>query len=132
MQTQPQDVVHGFLTAVQQGKFDQVAAALHPQVQWSQPGHNRLSGLKHSRDEVFGMVGAMQELANGTLTLTEVDLLSTNGTQVACRVHWRAAQPSGVVLDVDNLDVYTIEDGLITQVQVFTTDTAQEDAFWGQ
>jgi ketosteroid isomerase-like protein len=132
MATQPQQVVRGFLAAVQQGQFDLVAAALHPRVQWSQPGHHRLAGLKGSREEVFAMVGAMQEVAAGSLTLTAVDLLSTNGNRVACRVHWRAAQPPGAVLAVDNVDVYTIEGGLITQVLVFTADAAQEDAFWGQ
>ena len=131
-QPQPssQQVVHDFLTAVQHGKLDQVAAALHPQVRWSQPGHNRLAGLKHSRDEVFQMVGSMQTLTAGTLALTTVDLLSVNGNRVACRLHWRAAQPTGAVLNVDNIDVYTIDHGLITQVEVFTADAAQEDAFW--
>ncbi|MBF9221937.1 nuclear transport factor 2 family protein [Hymenobacter ruricola] len=132
METQPQQVVHDFLTAVQHGQFDKVGAALHPQVQWSQPGRNRLSGLKHSREEVFGMVGQMQELTAGSLVLTAADLMSVNGNRVACRVHWKAAQPPGAVLNVDNIDVYTVENGLITQVQVFSADAAQEDAFWGQ
>jgi hypothetical protein len=57
--------------------------------------------------------------------------VSVNGNRVACRVHWRAAQPPGEQLDVDNLDVYTVESGLIIEVQVFTADQAQEDAFWG-
>lgn len=132
METQPQRVVRDFLTAVQHNQFDLVGAALHPQVQWSQPGHNRFSGPKHSRDEVFAMVGAMQEAAAGTLALTAIDALSENGHQVACRVHWKAAQPPGGLLDVDNIDVYTVENGLITQVQVFSADAAHEDAFWGK
>ncbi|WP_310397710.1 nuclear transport factor 2 family protein [Hymenobacter sp.] len=131
MENQPQQVVHNFLTAVQRGQFDLVAAALHPQVQWSQPGHNRIAGLKRSRDEVFAMVGTMQELAAGSLTLTEIAATSVNGNRVACRVHWKATQPPGGVLDVDNIDVYTVEHGVITQVQVFSADAAQEDAFWG-
>ena len=131
-QLPPQQVVRNFLAAVQHGHFNQVSAALHPQVQWSQPGTNRLAGLKHSRDEVFALVGAMQELAAGTLTLTAVDVVSTSGNRVACRVHWQAAQPPGGRLDVDNIDVYTVDNGLITRVEVFSADQAQEDAFWGK
>ena len=130
MEAQPQQVVQNFLAAVQQGNMPQVAAALHPQVQWSQPGNNRFSGLKTSREEVFQMVGGMYEVSANSLNLTKVEVVGTNGNAVACQLRWQAAHVFGSALDVDNIDVYTVEQGVITRVQVFTADAQQEDYFW--
>lgn len=127
---QAKQVVSDFLTAVQQHNGEKMTALLHPDVVWSQPGKNRFAGQKKSRDEVFQMAGGMQEVAAKTLTLSSVKTLSVNGNQVACLVHWQAVQPNGGVLDVDNIDVYTVKDGQIVNAMVFSADIAQEDNFW--
>lgn len=127
---QAKQVVSDFLTAVQQHNGEKMTALLHPDVVWSQPGKNRFAGQKKSRDEVFQMAGGMQEAAAKTLTLSSVKTLSVNGNQVACLVHWQAVQPNGGVLDVDNIDVYTVKDGQIVNAMVFSADIAQEDNFW--
>jgi ketosteroid isomerase-like protein len=132
MEQSPQQVVRDFLRAVQHGDQAHLAAALHPQVQWSQPGHNRFAGLKASRDEVFQMVGGMYQLTHNTLQLTKADVLAVNGNSVACLVHWQAGQPTGSVLSVDNIDVYTVEKGQIVRATVYSADLAQEDQFWAR
>ena len=130
MGKQAQQVVSNFLTAVQQHDGQKMVALLHPDVTWSQPGNNRFAGQKKSREEVFQMAGGMQEVAAKTLTLSLVKTLSINGNQVACLVHWQAVQPNGDVLNVDNIDVYTVKDGLIVDATVFSADVTQEDNFW--
>lgn len=127
---QAKQVVNDFLTAVQQGNGEQMVALLHPDVTWNQPGNNRFAGQKRSRAEVLQMAGGMQEVAAKTLTLSGVKTLSVNGNRVACLMHWRAVQPNGGLLDVDNIDVYTVEDGQIVNAIVFSADVAQEDNFW--
>lgn len=127
---QAKQVVSDFLTAVQQHDGEKMVALLHPNVTWSQPGKNRFAGQKKSRDEVLQMAGGMQEAAAKTLTLSSVKTLSVNGNQVACLVHWEAVQSNGGVLNVDNIDVYTVKDGLIVGVMVFSADVVQEDNFW--
>lgn len=127
---QAKQVVRDFLTAVQQHNGEKMVALLHPDVTWNQPGNNRFAGRKGSRAEVLQMAGGMQEVAAKTLTLSSVKTLSVNGNQVACLVHWQAAQPNGGVLDVDNIDVYTVKDGQIVNATVFSADVAQEDNFW--
>lgn len=130
MEQQTVQVVSEFLTAVQKGDNAKVAASLHPNVEWSQPGTNRFSGTKKSSGEVFQMVGGMLEVSAGTLALTDVTVTAVNGNTVACLVHWKAVKPTGAVLDVNNIDVYTVEKGQITQARVYSADLAQEDAFW--
>ncbi|MGZ3812558.1 MAG: nuclear transport factor 2 family protein [Mucilaginibacter sp.] len=131
MENEPKKVVAEFLTAVQHGDNAKLAAILHPGVEWSQPGSNRLSGIKKSNTEVFQMVGKMFELSDRTLRLTDFKAISVNGNRVACLLHWNAAQPTGSVLDVDNIDVYTVENGQITKAEIFSADIAKEDQFWG-
>lgn len=123
-------VVHDFLTAVQQGNHPKAIDRLHPNIVWNQPGHNRFSGTKQSRDEVVGMLGGMIGFTAKTLTLTHFDRLSVNGNRVSCVVHWRAVEEAGGRLDVDNIDQYTVSNGQIVEATIFSADLAQEDAFW--
>jgi hypothetical protein len=132
MKNEAQNLVHEFLSAVQTGNFERVGALLDPEVIWEQPGKNRFSGKKISLQEVFGMVGGMSELSGNTLALTDVKTVMANGDMVACLVHWKAANPFGGELDVDNIDVYTVRDGKIIEAKVFSADPAQEDRFWGE
>lgn len=132
MENEAKKVVTEFLTAVQNGDTQKLAALIHPDVEWNQPGHNRVSGIKKSSAEVFQMVGKMYELSDHTLMLTTIKSIGVNGNSVACLIHWNAAQPAGGVLDVDNIDVYTVENGQITKVNIFTADEAKENQFWGE
>jgi ketosteroid isomerase-like protein len=105
METNPERVTKAFLTAVRQGDHGQLAALLHPEVNWLQPGSNRFSGEKRSNAEVFQMAGGLAETANHTLQLTETKAMAVNGNRVACLIHWQATMPTGKVPDVDNIDV---------------------------
>ena len=132
MQEQAAQTVKTFLTAVQKGDQATFGALIHPNVRWSQPGTNRFSGVKQSSADVFKMVGGMFEATANTLRLTDIKQLTVNGNQVACLIRWEAAQPGGGVLNVDNIDVYTVENGKIVEATVYSADVAQEDYFWGK
>ena len=132
MKNESKKVVTEFLAAVQQGDNAKLAALLSPGIVWNQPGNNQVAGIKQSNAEVFQMVGKMFELSANTLRLTDVKTISVNGNKVACLLHWNAAQPAGGILDVDNIDVYTVENGQITKAEIFTADQESEDRFWGE
>lgn len=132
MENQAKQVVSDFLTAVQTGDQAKLAASLHPNVEWNQPGSHRFSGTKKSSTAVFQMVGGMVELTANTLAMTDIKVLTVNGNRVACLIHWKAVQPTGVVLDVDNIDVYTVENGKIIDATIYSADIAQEDYFWAK
>ncbi len=130
MQQQPEQIVRDFLTAVQQGQLDKAIPLLHPQVSWHQPGNHQFAGHKHSRDELVQMIGGMFQHTANTLTLKSFDRVAVNGNQVACVVHWQAVQEAGGRLSVDNIDTYTVRNGQITEVTIFSADIQQEDTFW--
>ncbi|MEO6632918.1 MAG: nuclear transport factor 2 family protein, partial [Mucilaginibacter sp.] len=132
MKNEAKLVVTKFLTAVQQGDNEKLAQLIHPDIIWSQPGSNCLSGTKHSNAEVFQMVGKMFERSANTLRLSNFKSISVNGNKIACLLHWNAAQPAGGILDIDNIDVYTVENGQITKAEIFTADEDGENRFWGE
>ncbi len=123
-------LIETFLSAVQKVDMEKLVTLMEPDMRWSQPGHNQVSGNKQSAGEVFQMVGKMFELSANTLTLAEVKVLAANSNQVACLLRWTAAHPSGKKLDIENIDVYTVANGKITEATVFTTDVEQENDFW--
>jgi ketosteroid isomerase-like protein len=125
-------VVKEFLDAAQHLDHKKAEALLNAEVEWSQPGNNRVSGTKKSSDEVFKMFGEMIRLSDHTLKLTDIKVLAVNNNSVACLVHWDSAQPPGGVLNVDNIDVYTVENGKIKKVTIYSADIEQENKFWGK
>ncbi|MCW3462024.1 nuclear transport factor 2 family protein [Chitinophaga nivalis] len=131
MENQTAAVVNAFLTAVKAVNMEQLGALLHPDIIWEQPGHNRFAGTKKSIGEVFQMVGGMFAVSGNTMALTHTSTISVNGDQAAVVLHWTATRP-GAVLDTDNVDVYTVNDGKIVAAKIYVSDPAQEDLFWGQ
>lgn len=57
--------------------------------------------------------------------------MTVNSNKAACLLHWNATHATGYDLDVDNIDVYTVVNGVITEVEVFTANQAKENQFWG-
>ncbi len=131
MEKQSIKVVSEFLEAVQQGNNEKLAMILHPDIQWDQPGKNKFSGLKKSAIEVFQMVGGMYELSQNTFTLSEIKVLTANGSSVACLLHFKASNPVNV-LDVENIDVYEVKDGKIVSAKIFSSNIEKENDFWGK
>lgn len=132
MDNQAAQTVKTFLTAVQQGDHQTAKALIHPDIQWNQPGNNRFSGLKKSSTAVVQMMGGMIAATANTLNLADIKELTVNGNKAACLVRWKGVQPGGGVLDVNNIDVYTVENGKIVEATVYSEDIAQEDYFWGK
>jgi ketosteroid isomerase-like protein len=132
MENQAKQVVTQFLTAVQTGDNQTLAALLDPAIEWEQPGNNQFSGTKKNVTEVFQMVGGMFEVTGNTLALAEIKSVTTNGNSVACLIRWTGKKPGGEQLDVDNIDVYTVTGGRIVKARIYSADITLEDNFWGK
>jgi uncharacterized protein len=128
----PASVVKKFLMAYMAGDHQKFSSLLHPEVVWIQPGDNRVSGVKKSKTELLQMGALMSELSARTLKLIDVKYYSANANTVVCILHWRAVQPTGLLLDVNNIDVYTVEDGKIVVARIFSENIEKEDDFWGK
>jgi uncharacterized protein len=130
--TDPVTIVTDFFNAYRQGDHAKLSSLLHPEVVWIQPGNNRIAGVKRSREEVMLLGKQLNELSDKTIQLHSIKILNATANSVACILHWKAAQETGGVLDVENVDIYTIENGKIVSVKVYSSNLIQEDRFWGK
>lgn len=128
----PEATVRKFLEAYRSGDHQTFTSLLADSLTWYQPGSSRIAGIKRSKKELLMMGSMMSKLSDGTLKLKEVRYFQTSGNTVTCLLHWTAAAPYGAVLDVWNIDLYTVAEGKIMEATVYSEDIEQEDRFWGK
>ena len=105
------DIAKAYIKAVQTGDQAALGSLISPDVVWHQPGSNRFSGRHEGMGTVGPMLGKMMEVSKGTFAISRADHYMANG---------------------DWVDLLRIKDGKVIEVRLFSSDPAQEDAFWGQ
>jgi ketosteroid isomerase-like protein len=124
-------IIATFFQAVRERNHRKAVPLLADDITWYQPGHNQFSGVKKSAKEVFDLFRGFIRMSDSTLRLDSARVIGINGNNVACLLSWNASQPVGKVLQVNNIDIYTIVDGKIKTVIVYSEDQSKEDDFWG-
>ncbi|WP_422847004.1 nuclear transport factor 2 family protein [Acidovorax sp. M14] len=125
------DIAKAYIKAVQTGDQATLGSIISPDVIWHQPGKNRFSGTHRGMVSVGPMLGAMMEASQGTFAITRADHYMANGDWVAITIEF-AGEANGIKLKQAGVDLIRIEGGKIVEVRLFSSDQAQEDAFWGQ
>src|SRR4249919_4139413 len=98
-----------------------------PDIVWNLPGHHPLSGIKNGPDEVIAFFGALMQ------TGVQVDNVSfgTIGDDRVVETHTGHGHVEGRDYLFPTCSVYTIRDGKIQHVQVYTADQhGVDDFFW--
>jgi uncharacterized protein len=99
----------------------------HPDIKWALPGHHPLSGVKNGPDEVIAFFGALMQ------TGVNVDNISfgTIGDDKVVEQHSGHGKVGTLEYLFPTCSVYTIRDGKIASVQVYTADQhGVDDYFW--
>ncbi|MCY1552694.1 hypothetical protein D9M68_891060 [compost metagenome] len=125
------DIAKSYIQAVQTGDQATLGSLISPDVVWHQPGNNPFSGTHRGMAAVGPMLGKMMEVSQGTFAITRADHYMANGDWVAITIEF-AGQANGLQLKQLGVDLIRIEGGKIVEVRLFSSDQAQEDAFWGQ
>jgi ketosteroid isomerase-like protein len=125
------DIAKAYIKAVQAGDQAALGSLISPEVVWHQPGSNRFSGRHEGMATVGPMLGSMMEVSKGTFAISRADHYMANGDWVAITLEF-TGQANGVVLKQPGVDLLRIEGGKVVEVRLFSSDPAQEDAFWGQ
>ena len=90
--TQPIAAYTAYDEALATGNMPGVAAALHADVVWHQPGAHSLSGDHRGPDGVMALLGGFMERSGGTFSLTKTGPAMVNGQYVAQPVSFSAAR----------------------------------------
>jgi uncharacterized protein len=125
------DIAKAYIKAVQTGDQATLGRLISPDVLWHQPGDHQFSGTHRGMAQVGPMLGKMMEVSQGTFAITRADNYMANGDWVAITLEF-AGQANGIQLKQPGVDLLRIEGGQVVEVRLFSSDQAQEDAFWGR
>jgi uncharacterized protein len=95
---------------------------------WRVGGRSRLAGEHVGRRAIIRFLGSLPRLSDGTYRSELIDVLESPDRAV---VLYRArGMRNGVELDIDQLLLFTIRDGLVVAIDAYPSDPIAFDAFW--
>ena len=124
------DTIKAYFNAVQANDLAQLDALVAADVIWHQPGDNRFSGTHVGAAAVFAIIGDMMKVSDGTFQIDQVNDVMANGTHVAATINFSAQRPD-YSMALKGVDVFSVSNGQITEVWLYSSDQVIEDAFWG-
>jgi hypothetical protein len=87
-----------------------------------------MSGTFRGRDEIFRFLGRLPKETAGTYGSSLIDVLASDDRAAAL---YRAfGERHGATLDIDQVLLFRIEDGLVREVLALPSDPAAFEAFW--
>ena len=95
---------------------------------WRVPGAGVMAGTYRGRTEIFRFLARLPKLTDGTYGSRLLDVLASE--QRAAGLYRASGERGGRTIDLDQLLLFTIEDGLVTEVLALPTDPVTFDAFW--
>ena len=123
------------LKLIQQG-FEAFAAGdmaaltklFHAEAEWREAPKGVIVGNYHGRDAMFDFFGQLHQETAGTLRANVLSMAAT-GDQVFVRSEV-TGQRLGNSLNADHVQIFTIADGQVTDVLLYSADHPAEAAFW--
>jgi uncharacterized protein (TIGR02246 family) len=95
---------------------------------WHVPGDSVMAGTYAGRDAIFRFLGRLPKETDGTYGSRLIDVLASDDRAAA--LYRASGDRNGDRLDLDQLLLFRIEDGLVREVLALPTDPAVFEAFW--
>ena len=95
---------------------------------WRVPGNGVMSGTYRGRSEIFRFLARLPKLTDGTYRSTFLDALAS--TERGAGLYQASGERNGRSIDIEQLLLFTIRDGLVVEVLALPCDPAAFDAFW--
>jgi len=95
---------------------------------WHVPGDSLMAGTYLGRDAIFRFLGRLPKETNGTYASRLIDVLASDDR--AAVLYRASGERNGDRLDLDQLLLFRIEDGLVREVLALPTDPAVFESFW--
>jgi uncharacterized protein (TIGR02246 family) len=99
-----------------------------PDAEWVVPGRSVMSGTHRGREAIFRFLGRLPKETDGTYGSRLVDVLASDTRAAA--LYRATGSRNGNALDLDQVLLFRIEDGLVQEVLALPSDPAVFDAFW--
>jgi hypothetical protein len=95
---------------------------------WHVPGGGVMSGTHRGRTEIFRFLARLPRLTDGTYRSTLVDVLASETRGAG--LYRAQGEREGRSIDIDQVLLFTIRDGVVTEVLALPSDPAAFEAFW--
>jgi ketosteroid isomerase-like protein len=95
---------------------------------WTVPGGGVMAGIHQGREEIFRFLGRLPKETDGTYGSELVDVLASD--QRAAALYRARGSRDGRELELDQVLLFRIEDGLVREVLALPADPDAFEAFW--
>ena len=95
---------------------------------WTVPGRGALAGVHRGRDAIFRFLARLPEETDGTYSSRLVDVLASD--ERAAALYRASGERRGRRLDLDQVLLFTIRAGVVTDVVALPSDPEAFEEFW--
>jgi hypothetical protein len=97
---------------------------------WSVPGRGIMAGVYRGRDEIFRFLARLPKETDGTYGSMLRDVLSSDGRAAA--LYTAKGSRRGRTLELDQVLLFRIDDGLVREVLALPSDPEAFEEFWAR
>jgi ketosteroid isomerase-like protein len=97
---------------------------------WHVPGEGVMAGTYRGRTEIFRFLGRLPKLTDGTYRSRVLDVLASE--ERAAGLYRATGERKGRRIDIDQVLLFTISDGVVTEVLALPSDPAAFERFWAR
>ena len=95
---------------------------------WTVPGSGSMAGTFRGREEIFAFLGRLPKETDGTYSSALIDVLASDDRAAA--VYRASGKRNGRRLELEQVLLFRIEDGLVREVLALPSDPTAFEAFW--
>ena len=95
---------------------------------WRVPGESMMAGVYEGREAIFRFLGRLPKETGGTYGSSLVDVLASEDRAAA--LYRASGERRGQRLDLDQVLLFRLRDGLVQEVLALPCDPAVFDEFW--
>jgi uncharacterized protein len=95
---------------------------------WHVPGEGVMAGTYRGRSEIFRFLARLPKLTDGTYRSRVIDVLASE--ERGAGLYRAMGERAGRTIDIDQLLLFTIQGGLVTEVLALPSDPGAFERFW--
>lgn len=97
---------------------------------WTVPGDGVMAGTYRGRDQIFRFLARLPKETDGTYSSRLIDVLTSDDRAAA--LYRASGERRGRRLDLDQVLLFGLRDGLVLEVLALPSDPAAFEEFWAQ
>ena len=95
---------------------------------WTVPGDGAMAGVHRGREAIFRFLARLSNETGGTYSSRLLDVLASD--ERAAALYRASGERHGRRLDLDQVLLFRLEDGLVREVLALPSDPAAFEDFW--